>query len=335
MAADSKHPPQRTLLSLAIVTVVLVVGYIVYDMKPWSVLSAKPQVIVSVQDGLQPKEVDSDGDGLPDWKELLYGSDKTIPDTDKDGTNDGDEVIVGRDPTRAGPGDAIRLLGDVGTTTGAIDGARRAFLEKFLRERSFEIQEDTFRQIIKRFDPKPLQPRYSLANLVIVSDTATSSMHEFGNTFGRLINMYTSNGTPSEDDIIRRMMEVKDKPEVATYVLRDLELPAINYRNFAADLSKIPVPISLAKYHLSIVNGYDVMSLSLLEMRKLYTDPVQGAGAYQAYQIEKMNVTVGYAGIVHEFSKRGIFFDANEPGAPFTWTPRALEEERQGQSGTK
>jgi outer membrane protein OmpA-like peptidoglycan-associated protein len=37
-------------------------------------------------------EVDSDGDGLPDWKELEIGTDPFNPDTDGDGLNDGEEV---------------------------------------------------------------------------------------------------------------------------------------------------------------------------------------------------------------------------------------------------
>jgi hypothetical protein len=37
--------------------------------------------------------LDSDGDGLPDWMELLLGTDPFNPDTDGDGLSDGDEVF--------------------------------------------------------------------------------------------------------------------------------------------------------------------------------------------------------------------------------------------------
>ena len=50
-------------------------------------------------------KLDSDGDGLPDWKEQLLGSDKLNPDTDGDGTSDGDEVAQNRDPLTPGPDD--------------------------------------------------------------------------------------------------------------------------------------------------------------------------------------------------------------------------------------
>jgi hypothetical protein len=310
--------------------VLLVVGFMVYDSTRWSVRNNSPEFSSSStqRPTVNPEELDTDGDGLPDWKERIYGTDINNPDTDGDGTSDGDEVIAGRDPRKAGPNDAFRYLGDIGTTTGGIAAERREFLEKFLRARSREIQEDVFRQITNRFDPRPFRPRLTLSDLNIVSGNATSTMREFGNAFGRIIDSYTSAGVISEDDIIKKMMGVKEKPEAATRVLSELELPAINYRNFASALAKIPVPIELSKYHLAIVNGYDVMSRGLLGMRDLYVDPVQGAGAYEAYLINKANVTVGYAALVHEFGKRGIFFEPNEPGAVFTWTPTALKEAR-------
>ena len=43
-------------------------------------------------------DIDTDRDGLPDWKEKLYGSDINKLDTDGDGTNDGAEITQARNP---------------------------------------------------------------------------------------------------------------------------------------------------------------------------------------------------------------------------------------------
>jgi len=44
-------------------------------------------------------DLDSDGDGLPDWYEVQIGTDPAHADTDRDGLSDGDEVMIyGTDP---------------------------------------------------------------------------------------------------------------------------------------------------------------------------------------------------------------------------------------------
>ncbi len=45
--------------------------------------------------------IDSDQDGLPDWQEVLYGTDPHKADTDGDGTPDGEEIKLNRDPLKA------------------------------------------------------------------------------------------------------------------------------------------------------------------------------------------------------------------------------------------
>ena len=48
--------------------------------------------------------LDTDGDGLFDWQEELYGTSKQLRDTDGDGETDAEEVQNGRDPNYFGEG---------------------------------------------------------------------------------------------------------------------------------------------------------------------------------------------------------------------------------------
>ena len=46
-------------------------------------------------------QIDTDQDGLADWEEVLWQTDKNNPDTDGDGTSDGEEITASRDPKKA------------------------------------------------------------------------------------------------------------------------------------------------------------------------------------------------------------------------------------------
>lgn len=63
---------------------------------------------------------DTDGDGLADAAEAVYGTSPTTADSDADGVSDGDEVHTGRDPLD-GVGGRVRLLGDLPTVGPALD----------------------------------------------------------------------------------------------------------------------------------------------------------------------------------------------------------------------
>jgi hypothetical protein len=54
-----------------------------------------------------PKTIDSDKDGLPDYLEAIYGTDTNNPDTDGDTYLDGEEIMSGYDPLKAGPDDKV------------------------------------------------------------------------------------------------------------------------------------------------------------------------------------------------------------------------------------
>jgi hypothetical protein len=58
---------------------------------------------------IQDLNRDSDGDGLKDWEEKIYGTDPNNPDTDGDGTSDGDEIKSSRNPLKKGPDDGISI----------------------------------------------------------------------------------------------------------------------------------------------------------------------------------------------------------------------------------
>lgn len=264
---------------------------------------------------------DTDGDGLLDWEEHLYGSDIHKTDTDGDGTGDSEEVRLGRNPIKtntAKAGDAPNDLLPVAidprfaTSSADIEGLKKEFFAKFLAADGQNIRETTYRDLIKGFDVKKYSKTYQTINLNITSDNGTDAIRAYGNAFGVLIKKYSVRTHRTEDEILQEAMTSKSNA-----TLRELQLPAIDYRNFAKDLAALRVPSALSAHHLNIVNGYDGMTKGLLGMQNLFANPVDGGGAYQIYTARRLDVTNGYAGVVLYFAKNNVVFGAEEAGYPF------------------
>ena len=269
---------------------------------------------------------DSDADGLPDWEEHIYGSDPLKFDTDGDGTPDGEEVKEGRNPAKANtaktgesPTDMLTLIQDPHFATSSTDilGIKKEFFAKFLAKEGEGIRQATYKELLRSFDPKTVATNNQIVDLNITSDNSPESLHEYGNAFGVIIKKYTKRSHRTESQIVEAGMKAS-----STAILRELQLPAVDYKNFSADLKVLKTPSSMAGFHLKIVNGYERMSKGLILMQQLFINPVNGAGGYAAYTTGKVDVTDGYAHILVLLVKENVKFAPDEPGAPFTYRYR-------------
>ncbi|MFT5354729.1 MAG: cysteine-rich repeat protein [Polyangiales bacterium] len=90
--------------------------------------------------GTDPNDPDTDDDGLSDGEEVLLGTDPTVWDSDGDGVPDGDEVFLGTDPTTVDsacadtsaeatlvrvPVDIIIVIDSSGSMNGEIEAVER------------------------------------------------------------------------------------------------------------------------------------------------------------------------------------------------------------------
>ncbi|MDD5589546.1 MAG: hypothetical protein PHQ47_00015 [Candidatus Portnoybacteria bacterium] len=83
-------------------------GYLVLKTKVGSADVASQLESALEKTGLkQDPNADDDGDGLKNWEEENYRTDKNKDDTDGDGYLDGEEVLAGYDPAKKAPGDEL------------------------------------------------------------------------------------------------------------------------------------------------------------------------------------------------------------------------------------
>jgi hypothetical protein len=86
----SRLLPSRWIQRLIIITVLLaLIGWVIYYFVTKEDESSTEEILkVSFVDTVPENEVDTDSDGVPDWKERLWGLDPNSPDTDNDGVSD-------------------------------------------------------------------------------------------------------------------------------------------------------------------------------------------------------------------------------------------------------
>ncbi len=278
------------------------------------------QALPEVKNG--PEDIDTDYDGLPDWKEKLYNSDIYVADSDGDGVKDGDEVRVGRNPAvpnTAKQGDEVndKLVyledPDIATSSTDLLGIKKEFFARYLAEGAMEIREETFNKLMKSVDAEKFAPQYELLDLSITSDNSAEGIKTYVNAFGIVIEKYLKHPmSKSEDDLIAEALNDKrGGPH------DELQLVAIGYKNFAADLLALPVPTALAQAHLLIVNGYEGMGVGLMSVARIQEDPLNGTAGYEAYLKYRLDVTNGYALIVAHIGKERVVFGNTEPGYLF------------------
>lgn len=315
--------PHKNLLVSAVIAVLAVSAtfYLTQDER-----TARGERMLTTQAIPEIKEVagdiDTDHDGLPDWKEKLYGSDMNVLDSDNDGTGDGDEVRIGRNPAlpnTAKQGEAatdkFAYLEDPNIATSSTDllGIKKEFFARYLAEGSKEIKETTYRDLIRRADVKKFIPKHELLDLSISSDNRVDAIREYVNAFGDIIEKYSSHRMEqSEDALIEAVMETKNKEAG-----EELQLLSLAYRNFSSDLLNLTVPSGLARAHLLIVNGYAGMGDGLFAVVKIRENPVDGTAGYQAYLTYRLDVINGYALIVAHIANQSIVFTPEEAGYPF------------------
>ena len=61
------------------------------------------------------------------------------------------------------------------------------------------------------------------------------------------------------------------------------------------------------------------MSRGLLGMLKLFSNPVDGAAGYQTYTKLRLDMMLGYAGVVSYLNANNVTFTPDEPGYPFVF----------------
>jgi hypothetical protein len=311
----------KILLSVVIVLVVCIAGYKLLSGRIF--IKPQPASLVAVVDPAlsSQSDVDSDGDGLKDWQEALWGTDPHNPDTDGDGVPDGQEVATGHDPLVPGPNDLLAntrpematstadasstdLLDANGNTTDQI--ARQLFANFMatgvgnMSSLDSNSEQAMVNQSLSNVNVPDIPAAYSASDLQIFTPTSSDDIRNYGNN---LANALTA--------------ALQSYANIDPYSTSFSEL-IVAYNAAAEAVIDVKVPADIADVQLSLANNFNAM-YQAAEMINNYnqTDPVKALMGVKMMETLEAEQTQNFAQLSAYFEGNGIIYTDGDPGQIF------------------
>ncbi len=150
---------------------------------------------------------------------------------------------------------------------------------------------------------------YTLRDLIIVADSP-ATLRAYGNALA------TTHSPNAANDIRDTFVAIdnataQNNPDL----LAPLKKVAKDYQTMEQLLLAVPVPQTLAPFHLQLINNFSKIANTYPDMENLIVDPVRGLNAIQQYKSLSDGTLNVFINIARAFNKDGILFSKDEPGA--------------------
>jgi len=153
---------------------------------------------------------------------------------------------------------------------------------------------------------------YAQADLISVAQT-NDSLRIYGN---RVMTVFALHTKANAQAVLLAAGQAVDYHD-AKY-LASLPIAEADYLALAQDLAAVPVPSTLAPLHLQLINNLAAMGNAAGDMRDLVTDPLRGLTGLQSFEAAGDEATNVLTAIAASFTKGGILFSKDEPGASWS-----------------
>ncbi|OGG82566.1 hypothetical protein A3I46_01435 [Candidatus Kaiserbacteria bacterium RIFCSPLOWO2_02_FULL_54_13] len=274
---------------------------------------------------------DTDGDGLPDWEEALYGTDPRVTDTLKLGMQDGEAVARGLIVPKAiadiplvtpSPvsldSDGLPPPPAEGTLTAAF---AKNFFTLFMAAKEAngggDLSEAQMSEVANQAlnslaSTVTVAPDYKSAKDINVSGSGADALTSFAVQAEAVLLKNTINATTSELNYLKSAVMNND-----TTAIPHLASIAKGYRDSAVGLSMLAVPQELAADHLLLINAMMRVSEVTNDFARVTEDPLATMLALQLYPQAVSNLGTAFIHIGQIYKTAGITLPTGTPGASF------------------
>ena len=314
----------------AVFSVVIIFGAYMLARSVESPNAAKASMESALLQAIATK--DSDGDGLTDWEEALYGTSPNLTDTFKLGMTDGSAVAKGLIVPKA--------IADISLATSSVvsmpvdgslppppsegtltDAFAKSFFTLYLKAKESNGGADLSEIEMKDISDEALRslssavitaPDFKSAKDLKILGSGADALKEFAVNAEAVLLKNTSTALKSELLYLIDAVENND-----TEALAHIASISKAYRDSAAGLAALSVPVELAESHLALINAMMHVSGIASDFARVNDDTLAAMLALQQYVPASRTLGKAFADIGKVYDDAGITFHAGTSGSLF------------------
>lgn len=282
--------PHKKVIILAIICAVVLGGiiYSKYSKKPiFSFLGNKGK-ITSKTTIKEVIERDSDGDGIADWEEALWGTDPNNPDTNGDGISDNIEINNKREQLKKeNAGVTYDENGLVATNENLSETdkfAREFFTTITALKQAGQLNEISLANLAGKFmeiiSSEEIPIRYGTAEIKTIA-TSVNSINTFTNNLGAIVENYVFD-LGGEEEIIYKIIS-EERPMTDTEA-KTFEKISLQYKELSEKILALTVPGDLKEEVLDVANNAYATGEILSNLKVKMEDSLNMMRVFLQYQ---------------------------------------------------
>lgn len=224
---------------------------------------------------------DSDGDGIMDWEEGLWGTDPN--NTRTFDMPDAEYIKNKRDILKT----TAENQQEGGSNTETDKFAQQFFASLAALKQSGQLDNNTLKNMSTSLGEKIANPtiidNYTEGNLKVNPDSSIKNQEDYYLKIASLFETYQKKGIGEELDIVGSIAATgasASSPEME----QKLNSIANYYQEYAQKMLQIFVPKNLSSYHLDIINNSNNTGIAVRNMAKVSLDPIVGLSGVAQYQ---------------------------------------------------
>lgn len=269
-------------------------------------------------------ETDTDLDGLKDWKEELWGTQKDVADTDRDGTSDGDEVAESRNPLIAGPDDMlsedtalvrtensiqVSATGDLNETE---TFSRELFAQYLQAKKTGVFSEEEIRNRLLTSFADDALPTFANERDFTASDVhavpaTEGSIRTYANSVAAIILDSKPASTENELIIFERAVTTGNREDLSL-----LDPLIQSYQRAFEKASIIAVPENAILVHVNLINSLQSIHHSVSAMQQVFTNPLPTLAAVRSYPDDAAGLVRAFQDLAAYVQRQNVAFSAHE-----------------------